>query len=70
MAPYRITLYDAQGGVHGELVMDFEHDDAAIDRIGDLEHPHAMDVWQEDRHVARFPPARSAGGRPGVLPSD
>ncbi len=35
--------------------MDCAHDDEAIDRAGELEHPLEIDIWQQDRHVARFP---------------
>ena len=63
MAPYRVRLYDENGGVETEYVVDFAHDDDAIDRVGDSEHPHAMDIWEGDRHVARFPPWRAPAGR-------
>jgi hypothetical protein len=32
----------------------FEHDDAAIDHAGGLDHPHEMTVWDGERLVARF----------------
>ncbi len=63
MSPYRVRLYDEDGGVQGEYVMEFDQDDDAIDRIGESDHPHAMDVWDGDRHVARFPPVRNSPGR-------
>ena len=57
MAPYRIELRDEYGDVHDERTVLFPHDDAAIDHAGQLHHRHEINVWQEDRHVARFPPA-------------
>ena len=59
MSPYRITLLDTDGDVQDEHLFDLEHDDAAIDHAGRFIHPHAIEVWQGERHVARFPPQRS-----------
>ena len=56
MVAYRIRLYTEDGDVQEEQVLDCQHDDEAIDRVGEFHHPHAMDVWEGARHVARFPP--------------
>lgn len=56
MAPYRVSLLTEDGSPHEERVIDCEHDDEAIDRAGEIQHPHEIDVWQGNRHVARFPP--------------
>jgi len=56
VAPYRIVLLAPNGDVKDERMIEAAHDDAAIDHTGWLDHPHAIDVWQDDRHVARFPP--------------
>lgn len=56
MAPYRITLLDREGSEVAEHRLEFNDDDAAIDHAGGIAHPHAIDLWQGDRHVARFPP--------------
>jgi hypothetical protein len=55
MAPYRIELHDQAGAVVAEQNRLFEHDDAAIDHAGRIDHPHAMKVWQGERLVAHFP---------------
>jgi hypothetical protein len=47
-------------------VLDFEHDDAAIDHAGWLDHPHEIQVWESERLVAHFPsetPLPPASGR-------
>lgn len=56
MAPYVIRLLKPDGGVHAEHVIDFDHDDAAIDHAGSIPHPHTIEVHQGDRQVAKFPP--------------
>jgi hypothetical protein len=53
--PYRIILLTRNGAPLEERQLDFEHDDAAIDHLGDLAHPHEIDLWHGDRHVARRP---------------
>jgi hypothetical protein len=56
LSPYRIELHDERGDV-GEIVAEFfADDDAAIDHAGRLAHRYEINVWQEDRRVARFPP--------------
>jgi hypothetical protein len=55
MAPYRITLLDQDGATSTEHLIDFEHDDAAIDHAGAIDHPHDIDVWRGKRRVAHFP---------------
>ena len=56
MAPYRIIFHDEDGEPVAESVAEHAHDDAAIDHAGSLGHPHEINVWQQERHVARFPP--------------
>lgn len=56
MLPYRIRLLDERGEPVREHALEFDHDDDAIDHAGALKHPHAIDLWQGERHVARFPP--------------
>lgn len=56
MAPYRIVLYDKDGGIADEHVHEFDDDDAAIDHAGSLSHPHQIWVVQGERPVAEFPP--------------
>lgn len=56
MAPYRIELHDEDGRVHKIEIEHFDEDDDAIDHAGSLGHPHEINVWQDQRHVARFPP--------------
>lgn len=57
MAPYRIVLLSPDETAREERIIECAHDDEAIDKAGWLDHPHAIDVWQQDRHVARFPPS-------------
>lgn len=56
MEPYRIVLLSPGEAVHEERMIECAHDDDAIDFAGQLDHPHAIDIWQHDRHVARFSP--------------
>ncbi len=56
MSPYRIILHGEEGTVVAEQKQLFEHDDAAIDHTGRINHRYGMSVWQGDRLVARFPP--------------
>jgi len=58
MAPYRIEFHDADGEVQAEKIALFEHDDAAIDHAGRIDHPDELKVWQGDRLVAHFPTLR------------
>jgi hypothetical protein len=57
MSPYRITLLKPDGSVDSERIFECEHDDHAIDRAGEIDHPHEMLVHQAERYVTRFPPA-------------
>jgi hypothetical protein len=59
MSPYRIELHDANGAVIAEQTELFEHDDAAIDHAGRINHRDALKVWQGERLVAHFPPLQS-----------
>jgi hypothetical protein len=61
MSAYRICLLNSGGDLAEERTARFEHDDAAIDHVGMLDHPHAIDLWQEERHVVRFPALGSSG---------
>ncbi len=56
MAPYRLVLLNERGAIHQELLIDCAHDDEAIERTGEHDHPHEMDLWQAGRHIVRFPP--------------
>ncbi len=56
MSPYRIELLTADGALQDERVIDCRDDDEAVDRTGDIDHLHAMSLWQGGRHVAHFPP--------------
>ena len=56
MVSYTIDLLRHDGSIQETRIALFEHDDAAIDHVGGIDHPHAIDVSQGERHVARFPP--------------
>lgn len=56
MAPYRIVKLSAEEAALEEHMIECAHDDDAIDQVGWIDHPHAIDLWQGDRHIARFPP--------------
>jgi hypothetical protein len=55
MAPYRITLHGPAGSLIEERTYTFEHDDAAIDCAGGIDHPGVMKVWRGDTLIAEFP---------------
>jgi len=56
MAPYTIDLHAPDGSVGERRTIWFIHDDEAIDHAGQIDHPHAIRVWQGGRMVAHFPP--------------
>ena len=58
MAAYRVRFFTEDGAVHSERVIECEHDDEAIDQVGESAHPHAIEVWRGARRVAHFPPWR------------
>jgi len=58
MTAYIIDLYDANGAVRETRAQGFPHDDAAIDSVGRIDHPHEIKVWQGGRLVAHFPALR------------
>ncbi len=66
MPLYRISLLAADGTLHEEHEIDCEHDDAAIDHAGGLNHPHEIHVWDGERLVAHF--HSEAGLRSPYLP--
>ena len=55
MAVYTIDLLSDDGSVHETRSVLCEDDDAAIDHAGAIDHPHAIEIWQGGRRVARFP---------------
>ena len=55
MPLYQIRLMAEDGSLHEESELDFEHDDAAIDHAGWLDHPHEIHVCEGGRLIARFP---------------
>jgi len=61
MAIYHVRLFDETGTVQQERLLECAHDDEAIDRTGDIDHPLAMEVWTDGRQVAHFPPLQEAG---------
>lgn len=54
MALYRVSLFEPDGSVRQAFEIECADDDAAIDRAGDLDHPHQILVSQDDREVVRF----------------
>ena len=56
MAPYAISYLGPDGDVVDRHVEWFQHDDHAIDTLGDSDYPHVIVVHQADRLVATFPP--------------
>lgn len=65
MVPYTIDLLRDDGSIHETRVVMCQHDDAAIDHAGEIDHPRAIQVRQGDRLVALFPTtARSPPFRP------
>lgn len=64
MTLYRIELHDEVGDVREIREQSFEHDDDAIDCAGAIDHPHEINVWQDERRVAHFPPIAPPLSRP------
>jgi hypothetical protein len=56
MVPYTIDFLREDGSIHETRVVVCEDDDAAIDHAGGLDHLHAMEIRQGDRHVGLVPP--------------
>jgi hypothetical protein len=56
MLPYRIKLLSADGVVQEQWTIDYPNDDEAIDEAGRISHPHKIQVFQQRRLVAEFPP--------------
>ena len=59
MAPYTISYLGPDGDLVDRRMAWFEHDDHAIDTVGNSDHPYEMQIHQIDRFVAGFPPLRS-----------
>lgn len=59
MTCYTVRLLAANGEPDSEMSVDHPSDDDVIDAVGGFDHPHAMEIWDGDRHVATFPPASS-----------
>ncbi|HXZ67814.1 MAG TPA: hypothetical protein VEH07_04420 [Alphaproteobacteria bacterium] len=66
MARYRVNLLAPDGSLQSQQTIDCAHDDEAIDRVGELDYPYEIDVWEGERHVARFPPWRGPRFGPGL----
>jgi len=65
MVSYTIDLLKDDGSIDETRVVVFQHNDAAIDHVGGIDHPHAIQVREGDRLVALFPGlARSPPFRP------
>ena len=61
MAPYRIVLLSPDETANEERTIECAHDDEAIDAAGWLDHPHAIEVWQQARRPRRdYPGGRRA----------
>lgn len=54
MILYRICPMTADGSPDEEIEIDCEHDDAAIDYTGWLNHSHEIQIWNGQRLVACF----------------
>jgi len=54
MPVYRISLHQPNGAVDSEHSVECENDQAAIDLASDVNHVDAINVWEEERLVARF----------------
>ena len=62
MSIYIVRLLDHSGMLHAEMHMEHNSDDEVIDQVGFLDHPHAIEIWDQDRKVAIFPPAKESEG--------
>ena len=66
MERYRVDLLAPDGSLRSQRLLDCADDDEAIDRVGELDYPDEIDIWQGERHVARFPRWRGARFGPGL----
>ena len=55
MAVYTVKLLGPDGELRSEMTADHASDDKVIDAVGFLDHPHTIEIWDGDRHVATFP---------------
>jgi hypothetical protein len=56
MPVYRISLHLPDGPIDSERFIKCEGDQEAIDLAADLNHADEINVWEDDRLVARFTP--------------
>lgn len=56
MADYTVTFLGPDGSQVRQETITCDCDDDAIDRTGDSDHPHGIDIHHGERHVVRFPP--------------
>ena len=53
---YRIYFFDSLDHISRALDIECSDDDEAIDRVGEHEHPFAIELWQGARRLRRFEP--------------
>ena len=63
MPRYTISLYGPDGDFIRRQPKHFDHDDHALDTVGWIEHPHAIEVHHGSRLVGRFLPVILPPGR-------
>ena len=51
---YEIRFFKEDGALALLRTMQCEDDDAALERLAQIRHPHALELWQGDRRVWRF----------------
>jgi hypothetical protein len=59
MRRYTIVYLDAHGAAATSSVLQCDCDDDVIEIVGQSTHPHAIDIFETDRRVARCPALNS-----------
>jgi hypothetical protein len=54
MPIYRVHFMNEDGELQSATELEFAGEDAVIDHVGGFAHPHAMEIWDGDRCIAKF----------------
>jgi hypothetical protein len=52
--PYVIRLFDERGRLARSRPIECLTDDEALEELARVRHPHALELWEEERLVWRF----------------
>jgi hypothetical protein len=65
LATYRVVFDDEDGERFAETQIERPDDDAAIEFATSHSHPYGMELWEDDRFVARLAPRGDPGQEGG-----